>query len=270
MNSVSLRIGLVIIFALIGFAFPLSFALAALIAFSVYDEFSKPSTREQLGQSKLKLMTPESENWMDFFRAACESPAEVAFLNAMIDEFNLQPKDGFLRGNELNLRMQVPVSQYRLDFLVDSRLVVEVDGAAYHSSVDAVASDQRRDAYLCENGFEVLRIAAKTTLYFPQDAIAMVKEARAVVKGKDQKRSAELRNSFRPEQIAIALKDAAIGVSDGISSANAYVHREAEKQKEKDRIEVERRTNEKLAALQADLDADEELRKIYDELKKDW
>jgi very-short-patch-repair endonuclease len=40
----------------------------------------------------------------------------------------------------------------------DERLVVEVDGFAYHSSERAFANDRRRDATLTANGYRVIRV----------------------------------------------------------------------------------------------------------------
>ncbi|WP_443018997.1 endonuclease domain-containing protein [Sphingobium sp. MI1205] len=47
-------------------------------------------------------------------------------------------------------------SQYRADFLVDDKLVVEIDGATYHSSPEAVARDRQRDEDMRREGYTVL------------------------------------------------------------------------------------------------------------------
>jgi len=274
-NSISLRVGLVIILVLIGFVFPPSFALVALIAFSIYDDISKPTIDEPTGHDKLKGLTSESEGWLDSFHAICESPAETGFLDVMVSEFNLKPENGLLLGEGLTLRMQVPVSCYRLDFLVDSRLVVEVDGAAYHSSPEAVERDQTRDSFLNDLGYEVLRIPAKITLYSPHEVIPLIKSARMIAtrKGQEDKlkkkeRVEQVKDSFRPVKIASALKDAAISVGDSIGKATDYVHREAEKVNEKDRLEVERRTENELRAIQEELKGNEERKKLFEETRK--
>lgn len=267
-KNISLRVGLVIIFILVGFVFPLSFGLAALIAFSVYDDISKPRTDGASGHSKLTDLTSETEGWQDSFRAVCESPAETGFLDAMICAFDLEPENGFLSGGGLKLSMQVPVARYRLDFLVDDRLVVEVDGAAYHSSPEAIESDQRRDLFLNEKGFEVLRIPAKTTLYSAHEAVVLVKNARVNVKRQDHENERAVKESFRPTRIASALKSAVLGASDGIGKATDYIHREAEKSKETDRLEVERRTKEQLQAIQIELEGNAERKKLFEKTRK--
>ena len=70
---------------------------------------------------------------------------EISFLNAMVAAFELTPVNGRLKGEGLTLQMQVPVMSYRLDFLIDDRLVVEVDGARWHSSPEAIERDAERD-----------------------------------------------------------------------------------------------------------------------------
>jgi len=56
-------------------------------------------------------------------------------------------------------RANVPVEGYEVDFLwLRERLIVEVDGFAYHSSSGAFERDRRRDAVLAGAGFRVVRI----------------------------------------------------------------------------------------------------------------
>ncbi|WP_019956301.1 endonuclease domain-containing protein [Yoonia vestfoldensis] len=275
--NISLRVGLVIIFVLIGFIFPLSFALAVVIAFSVYDDVSKPTSNERQGHNQLKDLTPTSDGWLDRFEAVCESPAETAFLHSMISAFDLKPKNGLLSGEGLKLHLQVPVSSYRLDFLVDNRLVVEIDGAAYHSSPEAVERDKKRDSFLKEIGYEVLRIPAKTALYYPHEIIPLVTSARVLAqlkdnedKHKEEDRVAEVKDSFRPVKVASALRNGAISVVDGLDKMNVYVAREHERKKKQISSEAKRKAEEYEKDIQAELDGSEELRKQYEEVKKNW
>lgn len=115
--------------------------------------------------------------WREKFYTNTESPAEIAFLNAMIDGFDLKPKNGALFSDGLRLDLQVEQGQYRADFMIDRWLVVEIDGAAWHSSDEAKANDARRDAYFESLGYTVLRIAAKIALYQPTNAISSVRMA---------------------------------------------------------------------------------------------
>ncbi len=67
-----------------------------------------------------------------------------------------------LRGNALgyHFRKQHPVGPYVADFCCLSvRLIVEVDGAVHDDGV-RVAYDARREAFIKQNGFRVLRVVA--------------------------------------------------------------------------------------------------------------
>jgi very-short-patch-repair endonuclease len=268
--NIPLRVVAAIVCFFIGFAFPLSFALAGLIVWSIYEEISGPITKVPSRQDKLKTLTAESEGWLDCFRDVCESPAETAFLDAMVSAFDLKPEKGLLSGGGLKLQMQVPVGPYRLDFLVDKRLIVEVDGAAYHSSPEAVEKDGKRDTFMKGKGFAVIRIPAKITLYNPKEAAERVRRAQAEVTKKTEQKLQELKDSFRPAQIASVLKDSVIAVERGLDDFNSYVEREHKKAKERDRLEMKQKTEDELRRVQEELDADPELSKIFDELEAEW
>lgn len=66
-----------------------------------------------------------------------------------------------LRGRKflgLKFRRQMPLGSYIVDFAcVERRLVVECDGRT-HDNDDRRAHDMRRDAWLRENGWRVLRL----------------------------------------------------------------------------------------------------------------
>lgn len=267
--NILLRSVLALIFFVIGFYFVYSFAISALIAFSIYGDIFSPDVEKPLSNGNLKEVTENDEGWLENFRANCESPAEIAFLDAMVSAFDLKPENRALSGNGLKLQMQVPVNFYRLDFLVDKQLVVEVDGAAYHSSPEAVDRDKRRDIFLEGKGFDVLRIPAKITLFSPQEAVDRVQAARADLLEKKLKKAQEMKVRLRPAQIARSFRDGAIAFSEGLDNFNEQVRRGVEKQKEADRLEIERETEQKLKAYQAEL-ADPELKKLYDELSAEW
>jgi very-short-patch-repair endonuclease len=58
------------------------------------------------------------------------------------------------------MRCQVPLpGAGRVDFLIGTRLVVEVDGYTYHSDPARFESDRRRDARLSALGYRVLRFS---------------------------------------------------------------------------------------------------------------
>jgi very-short-patch-repair endonuclease len=67
---------------------------------------------------------------------------------------------------------------YEVDFLwEDQRLVVEVDGFAYHSSEKAFARDRRRDAELTTSGFNVVRFTWDDVSRHPEATLVMLAQA---------------------------------------------------------------------------------------------
>jgi very-short-patch-repair endonuclease len=69
------------------------------------------------------------------------------------------------RPGGLKFRREHPIGRdYVADFCcLSARLVIEIDGIA-HEMGDNIARDQRRDRFMRENGFKVLRIAAARVL----------------------------------------------------------------------------------------------------------
>jgi very-short-patch-repair endonuclease len=118
--------------------------------------------------------------WREAVYAHSESPAETAFMNAMIAAFHLMPDRGALVGVGLKLDFQVGEGYYRMDFLANDWLVIEVDGAAYHSSPEAVERDRIRDTYFEGLGYTVLRIPAKVVFQNPAEAIRQVRSSLAM------------------------------------------------------------------------------------------
>jgi very-short-patch-repair endonuclease len=58
-----------------------------------------------------------------------------------------------------HFRRQHPVGPYIADFAcVSAKLIVEVDGAT-HSSDSEIAYDRKRDAYMTQRGWRVIRIS---------------------------------------------------------------------------------------------------------------
>ncbi|HVZ98924.1 MAG TPA: DUF559 domain-containing protein [Caulobacterales bacterium] len=63
------------------------------------------------------------------------------------------------RLNEFKFRRQVPLGDYVGDFVcLGAKLVVELDGSQ-HADPEQVAFDAKRDVYLRDAGFRVLRIS---------------------------------------------------------------------------------------------------------------
>lgn len=210
--------------------------------------------------SKLESLTAEDENWLRYFQNHCESPAEFAFLDAMVAAFELIPVKGRLKGEGLTLQMQVPVMSYRLDFLIDDRLVVEIDGARWHSSPDAIERDAERDKALSANGYEILRIPAKITLYNSDEAITLVRQTRADwLARKAKARVSADDKSHSPNERPK-------NVRERVKQFNDRLRQELD-------VSLERsneRAEEQSKRLQEELDADPKLKEQFDKVVAEW
>lgn len=171
-----------------------------------------PRFKNDLGASA------DDPQWRKFFEEHCESPAETAFLTAMIDAHELLPESGSLRSQDLKLDLQVQEGGYRVDFLANEWLVIEIDGAAYHSSEDAKERDRQRDSYFEYLGYSVLRVPAKIVFTDPEEAIRRVASALA----------AGRRSLVPPEQASgfERLGNTMSGLGQAMEEINANVSRQ--------------------------------------------
>ena len=81
---------------------------------------------------------------------------------------------GRLRRPQVNARL----NGYEVDMLwAEERLVVEVDGFAYHSSERAFTNDRRRDAALTAAGFRVVRFTWSDITKQPEATLVMLAQA---------------------------------------------------------------------------------------------
>lgn len=75
----------------------------------------------------------------------------------------------------LEVRSQVPIEGVgRVDFLVEGFLVVEVDGAAFHSDRKALRRDRHRNNMTILGGYRVLRFCYEDVMYHPDTLLAVV------------------------------------------------------------------------------------------------
>ena len=239
--------------------------------------------------SKLETLTAEDEDWQRYFQHNCESPAEIAFLDAMVAAFHLTPEKGLLRGGGLTLQMQVPVMNYRLDFLIDDGLIVEVDGAQWHSSPEAIDRDAERDKALAAKGYEILRIPAKVTLYNPEDAIKQVRQARSGWLARKAKARAsraqgadgmDADHKTQTQRPKFSISGLATTVENGLENFTAGMNNismelrqfneRAAQRIEEDRNRVAQEAEEEMKRLQAKLDADPKLAKIYNQISAEF
>lgn len=74
------------------------------------------------------------------------------------------------------LRRFVTVRGYIPDFVMPrARLVIEVDGWAYHSSALQVANDNRRTLHLEAEGWTVIRLSHAVVTSRPAEAVAAIR-----------------------------------------------------------------------------------------------
>ena len=81
-----------------------------------------------------------------------------------------------MRDQPISLRRQVAIPTVgRIDFLVGTKLVVEVDGAEYHTGPERFEADRRRDAKLSSSGYRVLRFSyAQVMFRWPEVELAVL------------------------------------------------------------------------------------------------
>lgn len=87
-----------------------------------------------------------------------------------------------LRPFRLPIRCQAQIPGVgRVDFLVGTRLVVETDGAEYHTDPRQFENDRRRDAHLSRLGYRVLRFSYRQVMYHWAEVEAAI--LAAVIRG---------------------------------------------------------------------------------------
>lgn len=182
--NIPARAGFALVVTLLGFLFfPLFFA-GGFLFWALYKDIKEaPAKRAEAAEIERRLAEPPTVEQVEW---SCESPAETAFLNAMIEAYDLKPAPYGLAGKGLHLKNQMGLGnfrvhggyQYRADFVVDDKFIVEIDGAAYHSSKDARERDAQRDADIAKLGYPTLRIPAKVVFNTPEEAVRRVEEAR--------------------------------------------------------------------------------------------
>lgn len=95
-------------------------------------------------------------------RGLCQSPPEECLLVAMLEALLWEPG--------VTLELQAQIGNYRADFLITFhhpqaatelfRVVVEVDGHAFHERTkQQAARDKRRDRHMTTRGYRVLRFS---------------------------------------------------------------------------------------------------------------
>lgn len=178
---------LAVVLMLFGLIFWPLLLVGAFIAWTIYSDIrDEPERKRQEAEIKARLNEPIA---VEDMRQRCESPAEEAFFDAMVSAHIMKAGPGCIAGNGIQLRSQIGLGQLRIgsgtawrqfrgDFLIDDKLVVEIDGATWHGSPDAIARDAARDKVIHAEGYTVLRIPASVVFDTPAEAVRRVEEAR--------------------------------------------------------------------------------------------
>ena len=89
-----------------------------------------------------------------------------------------------LHSLRISYRTQVPIGRYRVDFLLGTRLVVEIVGEQYHGGTEAFEYDAARELFLQTMGYQVVRITARQVMAHLSDVreaiLAMVRRGQHV------------------------------------------------------------------------------------------
>jgi very-short-patch-repair endonuclease len=114
-------------------------------------------------------------------RALLETRGAPALTRSEAEERLLTlTRKGQLPAPDVNVR----VGPYEVDFLWrEARLVVEVDGFAFHGDRDAFEADRRRDAELAARGFNVIRVTWCRLIDEPEAVLVRIGQALARLPG---------------------------------------------------------------------------------------
>jgi adenine-specific DNA-methyltransferase len=81
-----------------------------------------------------------------------------------------------IRGKQLGvkIRRQAPIGRYIVDFLCEERkMIIELDGGQ-HYEPEGRRKDEKRDAYLRQNGYDILRIDNLDMLKYPDEILMQI------------------------------------------------------------------------------------------------
>ncbi len=81
-----------------------------------------------------------------------------------------------LYNNGFYPRSQVKCGKYRIDLVILNKIAVECDGKAFHSSPKQKQHDRKKDKFLRENGYIVLRFSGRDIYRRQQYILRKIKE----------------------------------------------------------------------------------------------
>ena len=117
-------------------------------------------------------------------------------MDIMVQHYALKPVDDCLMGQGITLELQYPIDKCRADFPINDCLIIEIDGAAYHTSKQAIRRDTKRDKFIRSRGFHILRIPAKYPLYRTTATINKVRRAISIAAKAEIKKNTPKKIAF--------------------------------------------------------------------------
>lgn len=99
----------------------------------------------------------------------CESEPEILLLIEMINKFKLNIINNILIGS-FKVDVQYKIGNYRADFLINNKYIVEVDGRSYHENDNSFHKDRLRDQNLMMKGYITIRFTA-AQIYESQESV---------------------------------------------------------------------------------------------------
>lgn len=91
---------------------------------------------------------------------------EQIFYNAFIEEY-VNPDNGLCFTQDIET--QVVIGIYKVDFLINKKYVIEIDGHEFHKTKEQRENDYTRDRYLLRHGYVPIRFTA-TEIYLSTHA----------------------------------------------------------------------------------------------------
>jgi adenine-specific DNA-methyltransferase len=83
----------------------------------------------------------------------------------------------------LKFRRQVPIGPYIVDFLcAEKRIILEIDGDS-HFQPGAKEKDEKRELYLCQQNFKVLRFTNQMAVEFVEKILSEIRKVVYISKG---------------------------------------------------------------------------------------
>jgi len=105
-----------------------------------------------------------------------------------------------LQRRRVGFREQWPIGPYRADFYLPAhRLVIEADGAAWHTSPARRRGDGRRDRYMRARGYRVIRLTGREIYRDADAAVGRALRALAPVRRTSRLTPTDTRRARRAE-----------------------------------------------------------------------